>query len=99
MVFTYDELSVMSHEEFAELLQQNDKIVVWAIEEDKKHKRFGAGEYVVSTEHEYYKAYFGAQWRSAQGYDVLIAAKFQRIGLFSRKLVITLSCLSASTQS
>ena len=99
MEFTYDELSDMSQEKFAELLQQNDKIVVWAIEEDKKHKRFGAGEYVVSTEHEYYKAYFGAQWRSAQGYDVLIAAKFQRIGLFSRKLVITLSCLSASTQS
>jgi len=99
VVFTYDELSDMSQEKFAELLQQNDKIVVWAIEEDKKHKRFGAGEYVVSTEHEYYKAYFGAQWRSAQGYDVLIAAKFQRIGLFSRKLVITLSCLSASTQS
>ena len=99
MVFTYDELSDMSHEKFAELLQQNDKIVVWAKEEDRKQNRFGAGEYVVSTEHEYYKAYYEAQWRSAQGYDVLMEAEFQRIGLFSRKLVITLSCLSASTMS
>ena len=99
MVFTYDELYDMSHEKFAELLQQNDKIVVWAIEEDKKHKRFGAGEYVVSTEHEYYKAYYEAEWRSAQGYDIIIVSEFERIGLFSRKLVITLSCLLAATQS
>jgi hypothetical protein len=99
MVFTHDELSNMSHEKFAELLQQNDTIVVWSKEEDREQKRFGAGECVVSAEHKYYKAYSEAQWRSIQGYDVIIAEEFQRIGLFSRKLVITLSCLSASTQS
>ena len=99
MVFTHDELSTMSHEKFAELLQRNDTIVVWSKEEDRKQKRSGAGECVVSAEHKYYKAYDEAQWRSIQGYDVNIAEEFKRIELFSRELVITMSCLSASTQN
>ena len=98
MVFTYDELSDMSHEKFAKLLEENDKIMVWAKEEARKHSHRLRQKDVVATEREYYKAYYGAQWRSALGYDVIITAASERNGLFSRELVITLTC-SASTQS